>query len=145
MYIRARPSNVCCKPERLTAQLRSNPERAAQRRPCGPGDAMEEFKGEPEQVERLRAAIRALHAKKIKSAELVRRVEKEAKSRGISSMSRTDIDKFRTGVVDRPRDIEKAVPLWNVVFSDPLLRPDAPAPAAAKDSVNPEHEFFIPP
>lgn len=104
---------------------------------------MEEFKGEPEQVERLRAEIRALHARKIKSAELMRRVEKEAKSLGIGCMSRTDIDKFRTGAVDRPRDIQKAVPLWNVVFSDPFLRRDPPpSPDAAKDSINPEHEFF---
>jgi hypothetical protein len=104
---------------------------------------MEAFKGEPGQVERLRAEIRALHARKIKTAELMRRVEKEAESLGISCMSRTDIDKFRTGTVDRPREIEKLVPLWNVVFSDPFLRRDPPpSPDAAKESINPEHEFF---
>src|SRR2546429_6720650 len=104
---------------------------------------MEAFRGEPAQVEKLRAEIRVLPEKKIKSADLARRVEKEANSLGIGCMSRTDIDKFRTGVVDRPRDIQKALPLWNVVFSDPFLRPDAPpSPAAAPDLVNPEHAFF---
>ena len=134
----------CCKPERLSAQLRSKLEG---RRGAAPLNRVRRHgrvsSGEPEQFERLRAAIRALHARKIKSAELERRVEKEAKSLGIGFMSRTDIDKFRTGAVDRPRDIQKVVPLWNVVFSDPfLLRDPPPSPVAAEDSINPEHEFF---
>ena len=92
---------------------------------------MEEFRGDSEQFERLRAALRALHAdNKVKSAQLERLAKKEAKSLGTSFMSRTDIDKFRNGEVARPREIQKVVPLWNVVFCDlscalmrsPLLR-----------------------
>ena len=104
---------------------------------------MEPFKGESGQVEQLRAELRVLYDRDIKSGELVRRVEKEAKSLGIECMTRWDIHKLRTGTVKRPRDIEKAVALWNVVFSDPFLRRDAPPSPVAADNLNtPEHEFF---
>jgi hypothetical protein len=103
--------------------------------------SMEEFRGDPEQFERLRDRLRALHAAKtIKSAELERLAKTEAKALGTAFMTRTDIDKFREGTVTRPREIQKVLPLWNVVFSEKFLLPGAPA--IAGDAPAHEHDFF---
>src|SRR5260370_19770920 len=62
-------------------------------------------------------------------------------------MSRTDIDKFRKGLVKSPRQIQRVIPLWNVVFSPEFMmptadrsepaRPDGPSKAAEG-----LHDFF---
>lgn len=100
---------------------------------------MEEFRGDQAQFERLREALRALHAsEKAKSAQLERLAKQEAAALGTSAMSRTDIDKFREGTVTRPRDLQKVLPLWNVVFSENFLLPGARAVSGNAS----DHPFF---
>jgi hypothetical protein len=100
---------------------------------------MEEFRGDHAQFERLRDVLRALHEKgKAKSALLERLAKEEARRLGISAMTRTDIDKFREGTVTRPRDPQKVVPLWNVVFSENFLLPAASAVSGGAV----DHPFF---
>jgi hypothetical protein len=100
---------------------------------------MEEFRGDHAQFERLREAVRALHASgKAKAAQLERLAKQEAAALGTSAMTRTDIDKFREGIVTRPRDLQKVLPLWNVVFSENFLLPGA---RAVSDSAS-DHPFF---
>jgi hypothetical protein len=104
--------------------------------------AMEEFRGDAEQYERLRDRLRDLHeAKTVKSAELERLAKIEAKALGTSCMTRQDIDKFREGTVTRPREIQKVLPLWNVVFSEKFRLPGAPAIAGDAPALA-EHDFF---
>jgi hypothetical protein len=100
---------------------------------------MEEFRGDHAQFERLRDALRALHESgKAKSALLERLAKEEARRLGISAMTRTDIDKFREGTVTRPRDPQKVLPLWNVVFSENFLLPAA----SAVSGNGLDHSFF---
>ena len=86
---------------------------------------MDEFRGEDAQYERLRDALRTLYNLSVKSAQLERLAEKEAQRLGTGCMSRTSIDKFRTGEVDRPREIRTVFPLWNAVFSPKFGLPTA--------------------
>jgi hypothetical protein len=107
--------------------------------------SMEEFRGDAEQFDRLREALRALHAeKKAKSVQLARHVKMEAGSLGTAFMTRQDIDKFREGEVERPRELRKVLPLWNVVFSGKYLLPATPAPKISDDKAAAPagHEFF---
>ena len=68
---------------------------------------MEEFRGDPEQIERLRDAVRALHKNEtVKSVQLERLAKKEAQLLGTPCMTRTDIDKFRKGKITRPNDFK---------------------------------------
>ena len=103
------------------------------------GGPMEEFRGDQAQFERLREALRALHASgKAKSAQLERLAKQEAARLGTSAMSRTDFDKFREGIVTRPRGLQKVLLLWNVVFSENFLLPGA---RAVYDGAS-NHSFF---
>jgi hypothetical protein len=101
--------------------------------------SMEEFRGDPAQLEQLRERLRALHETgRAKSAELERLSREEARRLGTAHMTRTDIDKFREGIVTRPRDLKKVLPLWNVVFSENFLLPATPA---VSDRAT-DHPFF---
>jgi hypothetical protein len=109
---------------------------------------MEEFRGKPEQYERLKTALKQLYEGGIKSAEIEVMAEKEAKRLGLGDwMTRTDMDKFRSGVVAKPRGFLRAVPVWNVVFSTRYHFPTAdgseppPPDAVLQDAPGP-HGFF---
>jgi len=104
---------------------------------------MEDFRGSDTQYARLRTALRDLYEANVKSGQLERLVTQEALRMGVEAISRTDIDKFRKGEVDRPRDFRKIIPLWTVVFSPKFLLPtaDGDRPEPSNTDGGP-HEFF---
>jgi hypothetical protein len=87
-----------------------------------------------------------LYERGIKSGSLEGKVEQEARRLGADALSRTDLDKLRRGVVKRPREFEKAVALWNVLFSGKYGLPAADASetgASAEGEAAPSaHEYF---
>jgi hypothetical protein len=107
---------------------------------------MENFRGDPAQYERMVERLGYLYERGIKSVSLEGKVEQEARRLGVDALSRTDLDKLRKGTVKRPRDFEKAVALWNVLFSG---RHGLPTPDASETGASAEgeaapsvHEYF---
>src|SRR3954447_14046892 len=107
---------------------------------------METFRADPAQYERLRERLRDLYERGIKSVALEEKVEQEARLLGADALSRTDLDKLRRGLVKRPREFDKAVALWNVLFSGRYGLPEAEdsEPAASSDggAAASVHEYF---
>ena len=103
---------------------------------------MEDFRGEEAQYTRLREALRRLYTLNVKSGQLERMVQPEARRIGVEAMSRTDIDKFRKGEVGRPRDIRRVLPLWRVVFSPEFLLPTADQDNSRSPQSGGLHDFF---
>src|SRR5689334_4267569 len=109
---------------------------------------MDEFRGTPEQYERLREALRTLYDTDVKSAEIEGLAQKEAKRLGIDDwMTRTDLDKFRKEEVEKPRGIRRVVAVWNVVFSPEYhlptaVRPEPPSSDSGLQHSPGPHGFF---
>jgi hypothetical protein len=104
--------------------------------------AMEDFRGKDAQYDRLRDALRTLYDLNVKSGQLERMVKPEADRMGVEAMTRTDIDKFRKGDVERPRDIRRILPLWSVVFSPEFLLPTAETATDSRSTPSSVHDFF---
>jgi hypothetical protein len=107
---------------------------------------MENFRGDPAQYERLVDRLRDLYKRGIKSVALEGKVEQEARLLGADALSRTDLDKLRKGIVKRPREFEKAVALWNVLFSGKYGLPEADASetgaSGGDEAAASPHEYF---
>jgi hypothetical protein len=106
---------------------------------------MDDFRGITSQIEELREGLRTLYPD-YKAGLLEKYAKEEADRLGLDWMTRQDIDKFRLGAarggVDKPRDPQRLIPLWNVLFSGRYPLPTAKSDDSGLLDIQGPHGFY---